>query len=720
VGPLSGIAVDLFSRTWYRVADLRPRLRSHAAIERHLYRGQVWYILTDPLSGRVHRFNPAAYQVIGLLDGERTLQEVWEIALERLGDEAPSQDEVIRVLAQLHAADLLQAELPPDLAELGARGSRTRRRRLLQYAANPLSLKLPLLDPDRLLDRLAPLYTPLFTRAGAFAWLVLVSIGCVLAAEHWRDLTADLTDRVLAPQNLLLLGLVFPLVKACHELGHACAVKAWRGPVHEIGIMLLVLMPIPYVDASAASALPDKRRRAVVGAAGMMVELALATVALVAWLNLEPGLVRAVMYDVIFIAGVSTLLFNANPLLRFDGYYILGDLVEIPNLRARATAMLRYFADRHLLGVADAVPPAATRAERGWLVAFGVASGVYRVFVAFAIALFLAGKYFFVGVLLALWAVGAGLVWPAVKWVAYVARNPRLAPSRGRAVAANAAVAAAVALLLFVVPFPQRTRSEGVVAVAEDAQVRAGTEGFVRRLAADSGAAVAPGTVLVELADPLLTAQLREKAARVDELEARVRIARAIDPVRLGLAQDQLATARADLDRARERAGALDVKAKHPGVWIVPVAQDLPDRFVRKGERIGYVLGPSSHVARVIVDQTDADLVRTRTRAIEMRLAGRVGEVLPGRLVREVPQATSALPNAALSSAGGGAAALDPTDPARVKTLQSHFEFEVELPPLAALHVGERVFVRFDHGNVPLGLQWIRAVRQLFLRRFNV
>ena len=677
-------------------------------------------MLTDPLSGRVHRFNPVAYQVIGLLDGERTMQEMWEAALERLGDEAPSQDEVIRVLAQLHAGDLLQAELPPDFAELGTRGSRIRRRRLLQYATNPLSLKLPLFDPDRLLERLLPFYAPLFSRAGALAWLAVVGIGVVLAAEHWRDLTADLTDRVLAPQNLLLLGLVFPLVKACHELGHACAVKAWRGAVHEMGIMLLVLVPIPYVDASAASALPDKRRRVVVGAAGMMVELVLATIALVAWLNLQPGLLRAVMYDVIFIAGVSTLLFNANPLLRFDGYYILADLVEIPNLRARAAALLRYFADRYLLGVADAAPPAVTGAERAWLVAFGVASAVYRVFIALAIAVFLAGKYLLVGVVLALWAVGAGLAWPAAKWIAYVARNPRLAPRRGRAIAANAAVAAAVALLLFVVPLPQRTRSEGVVAVAEDAQVRAGTEGFVRRLVADSGAPVASGAVLVELADPLLAAQLREKAARVDEFEARVRAARANDPVRLGLAQDQLVLARADLARARERVGALDVKAKSAGVWIVPVAQDLPERFVRKGERIGYVLGPASHVARVVVEQGDADLVRSRTQAIEVRLAGSVGQVLSGRLVREVPQAQSALPNAALSSAGGGAAALDPTDPSRVKTLQSHFEFEVALPPLSALHIGERVFVRFDHGNAPLGLQWIRSLRQLFLRRFNV
>ncbi len=713
------VTMDLFSRTWYRVAELRPRLRSHARIERHLYRGQVWFVLADPLTGRVHRFPPATYQVIALLDGKRTMDEVWALALERLGDEAPSQDEVMRLLAQLHAADLLIAELPPDLDELERRGTRSRRRKVLQYAANPLSLKFPLVDPDRLLARLAPLYAPLFSRAGAILWLALVGVAAVLAAGHWTDLTADLGDRVLAPQNLLVLALVFPLVKALHELGHAAAVKAWGGQVHEMGVMLLVLMPIPYVDASAASGFADKRRRVVVGAAGMMVELALAAIALFVWLNVEPGLARMVAYDVMLIAGVSTVFFNANPLLRFDGYYILADLIEVPNLRQRAGAMLRWYGDRYVLGIADAPPPDATPGERRWLVAFGVAAAAYRVFVALVIALFLAGHYFFIGVALALWTIAGGLLYPLGKWLAYVALHPALRGGRGRAIAGNALVVAVIALVLFAVPLPQRTRAEGVVTVVEDAQVRAGTDGFVKRVVADSGRRVARGDVLIELEDPLIVAAVREKAGRVAELEARLRVELARDPARTQMVREQLATAAADLERSRERAAELAVTSRGEGVWVVPVAADLPDRFMKRGQRIGYLLGEHSHVARVIVEQGDADLVRSQTRAIEVRLAGALDRPAAGRLVREVPRATSS-PNAALTSAGGGAAALDPADPARAKTLQTYFEFEVDLPALDVLHVGERVFVRFDHGHAPLATQWYRAARQLLLRRLSV
>ena len=152
----------------------------------------------------------------------------------------------------------------------------------------------------------------------------------LLAAIHWHDLTEDFMDRVLVPHNLLLLWLVFPVLKTLHEFGHAFATKVYGGEVHEMGVLLLVFTPCPYVDASAASAFRTKWHRIIVGAAGMIVELFLASLALFVWLNVEPGVVRAVTYNVMVIAGISTVLFNGNPLLRYDGYYIFADYLEIP------------------------------------------------------------------------------------------------------------------------------------------------------------------------------------------------------------------------------------------------------------------------------------------------------------------------------------------------------------------------------------------------------
>src|ERR1044071_9256890 len=134
---------------------------------------------------------------------------------------------------------------------------------------NPLSWHFPLFDPDRILNRLLPIVGPAFSRAGALIWIAVVSYAAILAAAHWQDLTHDISDRILAPQNLLIVWLLFPLLKTLHELGHALATKRYGGEVHEMGIMLLLFQPVPYVDASSAYRFRDKWERILVGAAGM-------------------------------------------------------------------------------------------------------------------------------------------------------------------------------------------------------------------------------------------------------------------------------------------------------------------------------------------------------------------------------------------------------------------------------------------------------------------
>src|SRR6185436_14794783 len=164
--------------------------------------------------------------------------------------DVPSQDEVIKLLSDLHAADVLQGDASPDLNELQKRRQKHEKARWKQYLGNPLSLRFPLFDPDRLLERVMPLVKPLFGRLGAALWLGVVGSALVLVAMHWWELSGDVVDRVLSVENLLLVWIAFPLIKLLHELGHAIATKAGGGEVHEMGVMLLVAIPIPYVDAS--------------------------------------------------------------------------------------------------------------------------------------------------------------------------------------------------------------------------------------------------------------------------------------------------------------------------------------------------------------------------------------------------------------------------------------------------------------------------------------
>jgi len=711
---------DLYSPSWYRVEDMRPRLRSHVRIHRHHYRGERWYILEDRISRRVHRFNPIAHYIIGLMDGRRTVNEIWERAIARFGDDAPTQDEVIRLLSQLHSAEVLQTEFTPDLAELMLRARRSGSKTLKQNLLSPLAIRIPLFDPDRLLARWLPWFQPLFGLIGAFIWLAVVTAAVVNGAEHWNELTQDITSRVLAPQNLLLMALIFPVLKLFHEFGHACAIKAWGGEVHEMGIMFLVLMPIPYVDASAASTFRSMRQRVVVGAAGMIVEVFIASIALFLWIDAEPGIFRAVLYNIMLIAGVSTVLFNGNPLLRYDGYYILSDLIHIPNLRVRSHQYLGYLVERYLFGV-KLGDFEATASEKRWFVFFGIASFLYRLFVMTVIALFVAAEYFVVGVILAAWVVVTGLILPVAKGLAYLFTHQRLRRYRLRAIAVVVMVGWLGWFGLFVLPAPHWTRADGVVWVPDHAQLRAGADGFVRRIAANSGQLVPRSMPLVYMEDPALELQIPVLEAQLRLLQVRAQSARQTDLVTWTLTREEIKATRAELDDARKRVSELTLASPASGQFVLTIPlEDMRDRFVHKGQMIGYVIPPTTVTARVLVSQNDVDLVRSRSESVRVKIASRLYETYDAYIMREVPAASDRLGNPALTSVGGGPAATDPRKPDEPKALQKWFEFELSLPATVTPVLGEHVYVRFEHASEPLAYRAYRSLRQLFMKRFTV
>ncbi|MGQ9647141.1 MAG: efflux RND transporter periplasmic adaptor subunit [Thermodesulfobacteriota bacterium] len=703
------------------MAGLKPRLRSHVEIHRHQYRGEVWYVLQDHATGRFQRFNTAAYLLIGIMDGERTVQEIWEEVRARLGEEAPTQDEMIRLLSQLYAVDVLQCNVPPDTEELMRRFEKRRWVQWKQNLWNPLFMRFSLLDPERFLIRWLAFVRPLFSRFGAILWLAVVGAGVVLAGLHWVELTENITDRVLAPANLFLLWLTFPLLKALHEFGHAFAIKRLGGEVHEMGIMLLVLTPIPYVDASSASAFRTKWERIMVSAAGMGVELFVAALALFLWIHMEPGTTRSLLYNVIFIAGVSSLFFNGNPLLRYDAYYILGDLLEIPNLGPRGLRYLGYLAQRHLFGLRDLELPVSTPGERAWFLVYSISSFVYRTFIYASIILFIASQFFVAGVVMAGWAVLSMIILPAGKGMRFLLSSPRLVRRRARAILVTSLVVGFVVVVISFVPVPLSTRAEGVIWIPEQCFVRARTEGFIDRLIAKSGSRVKKGDLLIECSDPLLQPQIRVLESQLRELSALYDTQVLSDRVQAEITQEEMKPVRAQLERSRERAAELRISSSADGTFLSPMAEDLPGRFVRRGELLGYVLDHSTITARVVVPQSEVDFVRKRTRGVKIRLPEKIAETFPAEISREVPASTDQLPSRILSQQGGGEIAIDPRDMLGTKAFQKVFLFDVELPKQVRLyHVGGRVYVRFDHGWEPLLWRWYRNVRQLFLRRFNV
>jgi putative peptide zinc metalloprotease protein len=715
------VSEPLFSASWYRVKDLAPRLRPHARVVRHRYRGETWYVLHDPASDRFLRFTPAANQLLALMDGRRNVNEIWKLATEKLGDDAPTQDETIRLLGQLHASDVLQCDISPDAAELFDRWQKRERQERKGRLLSPFAIRLHLFDPERLLARTLPWLRPLFGWGGALLWLAVVVPALFAAATHWGELTENLLDRLFTPTNLVAVWMLFPVLKILHEFGHGYAAKAFGGEVHDMGVMFLVFTPIPYVDASSSLAFPSKWRRATVAAAGMIVEIFLAAMALWIWLAAEPGMVRAIAHNALVIGGVTTLLFNANPLLRFDGYYILSDLIEIPNLGSRANRSVGEWIQRRVFGQREGQPEPMAPGERTWLIGYAVASFVYRILVLAAIVLWIMQLHFLAGVLLGGFAAVGWFGIPAWRAAKHLFTSPQLRRVRGRALGIVGGGAALAALLLALAPVPLRTRAEGVVWLPDEAHVRAGVDGFVGRVVAVPGASVSAGDLLLEMRDPALAAQVKMLEARVREFEARRDAERMRSRVAEQVTLEQLQYARSQLARARERASELRIHSRSAGRFVIPRSEDLVGRFVAQGELLAWVVNFDDVRVRAVVPQGDVDLVRQRTRAVELRLAQRLDSRLPSEVLRIVPAASEQLPSVALGVGGGGELPVDPTAPEGNRAAQSLFEVELAVPADAAVQqYGGRVYVRFDHGTEPLAVQWGRRLRQLFLARFHV
>ncbi|MBF0184828.1 MAG: PqqD family peptide modification chaperone [Magnetococcales bacterium] len=713
----------LFSNSWYRVASLRPRLRSQARVVRHLYRGERWWILQDRASGRFLRLNAVAYGVLALCDGQRTLDEIWQFLCDRDGDRAPTQDEILLLLNQLYHANVLLSDRPADLQELGERRQRLRWQRFKQYLSNPLSFKLPLFDPDRLLTVIcAFLPRPLLGWLLA-GWLLLVGSALMQAALHWRELTADMTLQVFTPENMFLLWLAFPVLKAIHELGHGVAVKLLGGSCHETGLMFLVLVPVPYVDVSSSSAFVNKYHRMLVGAAGMMAELAVAAVAVWLWSWSMPGPGRALLHEIILLAGVTTLAFNLNPLIRFDGYYIFADAVEIANLGQKANQYLGYWINRHLFGSEQAFPPPLTPGEAPWLIGYALTSFVYRILLSLGIILLVAGNYFIVGVLLAVWATWTMLLQPIGKNLRFLVRDQTLHGQRGRAILISAAATALVLLPVFFLPVADWTMTEGVVWMPEESRLRAPVNCFGQQALAASGTQVERGEALLLCVDPELEAQVAQLRARKTEIDSRIALAMTADRVQTQMIQAEREQITAQLTDAEHRLAAMTIRSPHAGKFVMVAPGDFPGRFLQRGEVVGYLLDTARFTLLTVVPQGNVDQVRRQTRAVELRSVDRIWQLLAARIVREVPAATSELPSMALSLAGGGTIGLDPsaqhgTEP---KALSSLFQFELAFQEgTVPSSLGNRVYVRFVHPDAPLALQWYRGIRQMFLKRFAV
>ncbi len=708
----------LHSEQWFRVAALRPQLDGQARIERVSYRRQIWHVLTRADGSRSFRLNASAYAFVARCNGKLSMQKLWELLLQDMSEDAPTQGELLQLLAQLHAAALVSFDRRPDF---GAQGVV---QQLDGFAKNQapnglFSFRMPFFRPDGILTWAYPHVRWLFQPWVLVVWALVVLLGAAAAWFNAGMLHAHAQFWMHTPRMLAVAWVCYPVVKSLHELGHGLAIKHHGGEVPECGVNVMMFMPVPYVDASATSAYAGKAQRLLVSGAGIMVELFLATVALFVVLNTQPGWAHDIGLAVFFIGSVSTLLVNGNPLMRFDGYHVLCDAVSLPNLGTRS--------QRHWLGqlrrwVLRAPPPnplLPARGEAPWLWLYAPLAWGYRFVVAFSVIGWLAGLSFIIGM-----AVAAVFTWsivlkPVGQYLRFLA-NPMFAHGPQRKVRLRGiGVAAGVLLALLCVPVPFSSVVQGVVWLPEKALLRVQTDGFVRGIHVTDGQVVEPGQPLLTLESPALEAERIKLNARLNGLQAeRVQTLRS-EPGRSASLEREMASVQAELDRAEEKLALLQVRAQTRGRVVIDHAADLPGRYLKQGALLGHVMTNEPSLVRVAVGQEQAALLHAQTQSVSVRLAELGQSVLPAELVRDANGAVTKLPSAALGDRGGGSIVTDPKDKQGLTAAQTVVLADVRLPLSLGERVGGRAWVRFDHGLAPLAEQGARVLQQMVLQHFN-
>ena len=370
---------------------LNVRMRQDLEFVRQTWQGRDYWIVKDPLSLKFYRFEDEEFFLLNRLDGKQSADDVRRSFAQKFAPQKITNRELFQFIGSLYRSSLLISDAAGQSIQLLHRADDNRKRELRGKIANVLAVRLRGFDPDVLLTWLNRYTHWIFSKPAVIlaCLFVLSAVGLIFTNFEQFQNRLPQFHEFFAGRNWFFLGIVLALTKVLHEFGHGLACKKFGSQCHSMGIMFLVLMPCLYCDVSDSWTLKSKWKRAAIAAAGMYFEFLLAAACTFVWWFSEPGWVNMLSLNIVFVCSVSTLLFNANPLLKFDGYYLLSDLIEVPNLRTKASSVLRRYTSAVMLGI-EAAPDPFMPKRRLWLFAiYSILAFLYRWFITLSIFWFL-------------------------------------------------------------------------------------------------------------------------------------------------------------------------------------------------------------------------------------------------------------------------------------------------------------------------------------------
>mgnify|MGYP006272610887 CR=1 FL=1 len=713
-----------FSDQWHRIAAMRVGLRSGVVARLHHYSGEAWYVLHQPAHAGNFRLTPESYRFVSRLGPERTIDEIWRQAVLDTPEEAPGQEETYDLITALYRNNLLFIEGGVDEAKLIERYQRKKKKPIATRVSEMLFMRIPVWDPEPWLKRHRMFFTalwgwPLWILACLiFIWAVLEFV--LAGPRVWTQ-----------AQDILQLGNLLPLYAAIfvnhllHEMAHAIACKHFGGQVRTMGVMLLLFTPLPYVDLSSSWTFRDRLQRAWVSSAGMATDLIVGAVATITWAYSPPGMVNELAYNLMFSTAVYTFIFNINPLMRFDGYYVLSDLLGIPNLHELAKREFNRWWRSAVLGRPEDPQDAHSSGKRKWgLSLFYVGSNVYRWSVMLGIVLFVADQYWGLGLL-----VGAALVYSTffmpLKQLGRPLRSPLFIHQQKRKLRASVLVILLLLAAFVWLPLPESRVLRGVVEARHNTPLFAASSAVVARVHVPTGQWVASGQLLVELENPELHQELAAVQAQFAQVLTQERKAITEASIDLRPIQERLRSLIQAREHLQAQIHALRITAPHEGLWTSPEIHYLSGTWVGRGKELGRVIDERSHVFLGVVKQEVAlDWDALRADAATVRIEGERAVERKVEQLSFVPHSQKDLPSAALTPLAGGDLAVSSKDQTGRKALEQFFLLRAALladaQSDAVTHNSRSGWLRVEMPARPLAPRVFQLLQQYFQRRYQV
>ena len=587
--------------------ELRPELRLvKGAAGRN---GEPGWLVHDPVRHRFIQIDDAVHHILTLWPGATTRGELVacvaakgrvEIDLEALG----------RLIDFLHRSELTATASERGWRHFADTAAEARHSLAMRVLHGYLMFRVPVVRPQAVLARTLPLARGLASTRIRAAVAMLGLVGLYLVSRQWDAFLATF-DNFFTWEGAAMIAVALFLVKAAHELGHAYVAVHYGCRVPTIGVAVMLLVPMLYTDVTDAWRLRDRRQRLAIDSAGIMVEIAIAAVAVFLWSFLPDGPARSVAFVLAVASLATSLMINLNPFMRFDGYYLFSEMLGIENLQSRSFAMGRWKLRSVVLGLRQPPPEPLSPRMSVLLVAYAYATWLYRLLLFVGIALLVYHVFFkALGVVLFLVEIGwfvARPVWTELK--VWAALWPQIKTSRRWAVSGSLAALTAVAML---VPWSTRVEIPAVIERAELQRVHPVRPARIESVHVRHGQRVAAGAALVTMSSPDLDHEIEQTRTRLRlaRLQHARRGADAADRESSMVLENTIAALGSKIAGLEKEKHELTVRAPFAG-RVAEMGQDIhPGRWIGPRDMVAMIAGEGALIARGYVAETDLWRVR--------------------------------------------------------------------------------------------------------------